>query len=89
MYQQYILNGYDQITFSAGEVQNAICKVHLKKAGGLDELSGNYLKFAFDILHRHVVNLFIQNCLCIKHASVPNSFTTNLIVPSLQKPNFR
>ncbi len=31
IYQWYILNGYDQIVFSADEVQNAFCKSHLKK----------------------------------------------------------
>ena len=81
MYQWYILNGYDQIAFSADEVQNAFYKLLLKKVGGLDELSGNRLKFAFDILHKHVVNF----CnLCIKYAYVPNNFTTNLIVPILK-----
>ena len=63
--------------FSVDEVQNTFCKLHLNKAGGLDELFGNHLKFAFDILHKHVVNLFN---LCTKHAYVPNNFTTNVIV---------
>ena len=82
MYQRYILNGFDQIVFSADGVQNTFCKLNLNKAGGLNELSGNHLKFAFDILHKHAVNLFN---LCIKHAYVPNNFTTNLIVPVLKR----
>ena len=64
--------------FSADEVQNAFSELLLNKAGGLDR---NDLKFAFDILHKHAVNLFN---LCIKHAYVPNNFTTNLIVPVLK-----
>ena len=67
--------------FSADEVQNAFCKLYLNKAGGLDELSGNHLKFAFDILHKHAVSLFN---LCIKHAYEPNNFITNLIVHVLK-----
>ena len=67
-YQRNILNGYDQIVFSAGEVKNVFCKLHLNKADGLAKLPGNHLKFAFDILHKHAVNLFN---LCIKHAYIP------------------
>ena len=76
VYQRYILSGYDQIFFPTDEVQNAFCKLYLNKACDLDELSGNLLKFTFDVLHKNVVNLFN---LCIKHAYIPINFTTNLI----------
>ena len=80
IYHRYILNGYDQIVFSADVVQNAFCKLHLNKTGDLDELSGNHLKFDLLLIfcYKHAVNFFN---LCMKYAYVPNNFTSNSIFP--------
>ena len=81
MYEKYVGESSQLMSFSRENVHMAFLKLHLNKAGGLDGLTGNHLKHASDSLIDHITCLFN---LCLKHACVPYNFTVSKIVPVLK-----
>ena len=76
---------FSDFVLSEHRIKNCIKRLKNRSSPGLDGISAEHLKFAFDSnLPLHLSVLFT---LCLRFGIVPDSFSTGILVPVLKKTN--
>ena len=67
--------------FSIEEIEKGVNDLNLRRAGGRNDLSIDYVIYAHPIIYHHLCGLF---AIIIKHGHVPDDFKHGVIIPVIK-----